>query len=108
MILTTEDIGKVFRLKPNKFHWCIPIQENIMFSDTNPKYVIFEQMAAFAPLYFGHIVESNMFGPITKPCEIEFAPNDIDEKEIYKDIDEFNKAKNIPYNEWLWGTMNLK
>ena len=94
MILTTEDIGKVFRLKRNKFHWCIPIQEN-----TNPKYVIFEQMAAFAPLYFGHIVESNMFGPITKPCEIEFVPND---------IDEFNKVKNIPYNEWLLGTMNLK
>lgn len=93
MILTTEDIGKVFRLKPNKFHWCVPIQENIMFSDTNPKYVIFEQMAAFAPLYFDHIVESNMFGPITKPCEIEFVPND---------IDEFNKAKNIPYNEWLY------
>lgn len=108
MILTTEDIGKVFRLKRNKFHWCIPIQENIMFSDTNPKYVIFEQMAAFAPLYFGHIVESNMFGQITKPCEIEFVPNDIDEKEIYKDIDEFNKVKNIPYNEWLLGTMNLK
>lgn len=32
MILTTEDIGKVFRLKRNKFYWCIPIQENIIFS----------------------------------------------------------------------------
>ena len=93
MILTTEDIGKVFRLKPNKFHWCIPIQENIMFSDTNAKYVVFEQMASFAPLYFGHVVESNIFGPITKPCEIEFVPNDIDEKEIYDNIEQFNRAK---------------
>ena len=93
MILTTEDIGKVFRLKQNKSHWCIPIQENIIFSDTNPKYVVFEQMASFAPLYFGHVVESNIFGPITKPCEIEFVPNDIDEKEIYDNIEEFNRTK---------------
>ena len=107
MILTLEDIGKVFKLKPKRYFWCIDIQEFIQFKD-EPKYVVFEQMASFAPLYFGHVVESNMFGPITKPCEIEFVPNDIDEKEIYKDIDEFNKAKNIPYNEWLWGTMNLK
>lgn len=93
MVLTLEDIGKVFRLKQNKSHWCIPIQENIMFSDTNAKYVVFEQMASFAPLYFGHIVESNIFGPITKQCEIEFVPNDIDEKEIYDNIEEFNRAK---------------
>ena len=107
MILTLEDIGKVFKLKPKRYFWCIDIQEFIQFKD-EPKYVVFEQMASFAHLYFGHVVESNMFGPITKPCEIEFVPNDIDEKEIYKDIDEFNKAKNIRYNEWLWGTMNLK
>ena len=107
MVLTLEDIGKVFKLKPKRYFWCIDIQESIQFKD-EPKYVVFEQMASFAPLYFGHVVESNIFGSITKPCEIEFVPNDIDEKEIYKDIDEFNKAKNIPYNEWLWGTMNLK
>ena len=93
MILTTEDIGKVYRLNHNKSHWCITVQENIIFSDTNPKYVVFEQMASFAPLYFGHVVESNIFGPITKPCEIEFVPNDIDEKEIYDNIEEFNRAK---------------
>lgn len=107
MILTLEDIGKVFKLKPKRDFWCIDIQEFIQFKD-EPKYVVFERMASFTPLYFGHIVESNIFGPITKHCEIEFIPNDIDETEIYKDIDEFNKAKNIPYNEWLWGTMNLK
>ena len=92
MILTLEDIGKVFKLKPKRYFWCIDIQESIQFKD-EPKYVIFEQMAAFAPLYFGHIVESNMFGPITKQCEIEFVPNDIDEKEIYDNIEEFNRAK---------------
>ena len=107
MILTLEDIGKVFKLKPKRYFWCIDIQEFIQFKD-EPKYVVFEQMTSFAPLYFGHIVEGNIFGPITKPCEIEFVPNDIDEKEIYKDMDEFNKSKNIPYNEWLWGTINLK
>lgn len=107
MILTLEDIGKVFKLKPKRYFWCIDIQEFIQFKD-EPKYVVFEQMASFAPLYFGHVVESNIFGPITKPCEIEFVPNDIDETEIYKDINEFNESKNRRYNEWLWGTMNIK
>lgn len=92
MILTLEDIGKVFKLKPKRYFWCIDIQESIQFKD-EPKYVVFEQMASFAPLYFGHVVESNIFGPITKPCEIEFVPNDIDEKEIYDNIEEFNRAK---------------
>ena len=105
MILTAEDIGKVFRLKHNKSHWCIPIQENIIFSDTNPKYVVFEQMTSFAPLYFGHIVETNIFGPITKQCEIEFVPNDIDEKEIYENIEKFNEIKNCDYYKWQYGSI---
>ena len=88
MILTKEDIGKVFRLKHNKSHWCIPIQENIIFSDTNPK-----------------IVETNIFGPITKPCEIEFVPNDIDEKEIYENIEKFNEIKNCDYYKWQYGSI---
>ena len=106
MVLTLEDIGKVFKLKPKRYFWCIDIQESIQFKD-EPKYVVFNQMASSIPVYFGNIVENNLYGALKK-YEIEFVPNDIDEKEIYKDIDEFNKAKNIRYNEWLWGTMNLK
>ena len=101
MVLTLEDIGKVFKLKPKRYFWCIDIQESIQFKD-EPKYVVFNQMVSSIPLYFGNIVESNLYGALKK-YEIEFVPNDIDEKEIYKDINEFNKSKNIPYNEWLWG-----
>ena len=104
MILTLEDIGKVFKLKPKRYFWCIDIQEFIQFKD-EPKYVVFEQMASFARLYFGHIVESNMFGPITKPCEIEFVPNDIDEKEIYDNIEKFNEIKNSDYYKWQYGSI---
>ena len=92
MVLTLEDIGKVLKLKPKRYFWWIDIQESIQFKD-EPKYVVFNQTASFVPLYFGHVVESNIFGPITKPCEIEFVPNDIDEKEIYDNIEEFNRAK---------------
>ena len=106
MIHTLEDIGKVFKLKPKRYFWCIDIQESIQFKD-EPKYVVFNQMVSSIPLYFGNIVESNLYGALKK-YEIEFVPNDIDEKEIYKDINEFNKSKNILYNEWLWGTINLK
>ena len=106
MVLTLEDIGKVFKLKPKRYFWCIDIQESIQFKD-EPKYVVFNQMVSSIPVYFGNIVESNLYGALKK-YEIEFVPNDIDEKEIYKDINEFNKSKNIPYNEWLWGTINLK
>ena len=106
MILTLADIGKVFKLKPKRYFWCIDIQESIQFKD-EPKYVVFNQMVSSIPLYFGNIVESNLYGALKK-YEIEFVPNDIDEKEIYKDINEFNKSKNILYNEWLWGTINLK
>lgn len=106
MVLTLEDIGRVFKLKPKRYFWCIDIQESIQFKD-EPKYVVFNQMASSIPVYFGNIVENNLYGALKK-SEIEFGPLDIDEEEIYKDIDEFNKTKKIPYNEWLWGTMNLK
>ena len=104
MIHTLEDIGKVFKLKPKRYFWCIDIQEFIQFKD-EPKYVVFEQMASFAPLYFGHIVESNIFGPITKPCEIEFVPNDIDENEIYDNIEKFNEIKNSDDYKWQHRTI---
>lgn len=104
MVLTLEDIGKVFKLKPKRYFWCIDIQESIQFKD-EPKYVVFNQMASFAPLCFGHVVESNIFGPITKPCEIEFVPNDIDEKEIYENIVKFNEIKNSDYYKWQYDSI---
>ena len=91
MILTLEDIGKVFKLKPKRYFWCIDIQEFIQFKD-EPKYVVFNQMVSSIPLYFGNIVESNLYGALKK-YEIEFVPNDIDEKEIYDNIEQFNRAK---------------
>ena len=43
MVLTLEDIGRVFKLKPKRYFWCIDIQESIQFKD-EPKYVVFNQI----------------------------------------------------------------
>ena len=57
-----------------------------------PKYVVFKQMAWAIPVYFGNIVESNLYGALKK-YEIEFGPLDIDEEEIYDNVEVFNKSK---------------
>lgn len=103
MVLTLEDIGKVFKLKPKRYFWCIDIQESIQFKD-EPKYVVFNQMVSSIPVYFGNIVESNLYGALKK-CEIEFVPNDIDEKEIYDNIEKFNEIKNSDYYKWQYGSI---
>ena len=103
MILTLEDIGKVFKLKPKRYFWCIDIQETIQFKD-EPKYVVFNQMVSSIPVYFGNIVESNLYGALKK-YEIEFVPNDIDEKEIYDNIEKFNEIKNSDYYKWQYGSI---
>lgn len=91
MVLTLEDIGRVFKLKPKRYFWCIDIQESIQFKD-EPKYVVFNQMASSIPVYFGNIVESNLYGALKK-YEIEFGPLDIDEEEIYNNVETFNNIK---------------
>ena len=93
MILTLEDIGKVFKLKPKRYFWCIDIQESIQFKD-EPKYVVFNQMASSISVYFGNIVESNLYGALKK-CEIEFGSLDIEEEEIYDNVETFNNTKSL-------------
>ena len=88
--ISKKDIGKVFKTKANSPLWSIDIQESVSF--TSEKYVKLESMSWDNKLFFGKIIESNLFGVIEK-SEIMFSSENIDFSEIYDTTEEFNENK---------------
>ena len=62
--ISKKDIGKVFKVKANSPLWSIDIQESVSF--TSEKYVKLESRSWDNKLFFGKIIESNLFGVLEK------------------------------------------
>lgn len=88
--ISKKDIGKVFKVKANSPLWSIDIQESVCF--LSEKYVKLESRSWDNKLFFGKIIESNLFGVLEK-SEIMFSIENIDFSEIYDTKEEFNESK---------------
>lgn len=87
MQLTTEDIGKVYALDPEHYYWVTDIQDTVRFREM--KFVELTNTTYLGNVYFGKVLEKNIFGCIEK-CEIRFCDDDILE-ESYSNKEYFNK-----------------
>lgn len=93
MQLTTKDIGKVYRLNPDNYYWVIDIQDVVKFKEE--KYVELTATACIGDIYFGKVLERNIYGCLEK-YEIEFCAADVI-KEAYSNKEEFNNDSAIHY-----------
>lgn len=96
--ISKKDIGKVFKIKANSPLWSIDIQESVCF--LSEKYVKLESMSWNNKLFFGKIIESNLFGVIEK-SEIMFSSENIDFSEIYDTTEEFNENKTRMFKTFM-------
>lgn len=88
--ISKKDIGKAFKIQANSPLWSIDIQESVCF--LSEKYVKLESRSWNNKLFFGKIIESNLFGVLEK-SEIMFSIENIDFSEIYGTKEEFNENK---------------
>lgn len=96
--ISKKDIGKVFKIKANSPLWSIDIQESVSF--TSEKYVKLESRSWDNKLFFGKIIESNLFGVLEK-SEIMFSSENIDFSEIYDTTEEFNENKTRMFKTFM-------
>lgn len=96
--ISKKDIGKVFKIKANSSLWSIDIQESVCF--LSEKYVKLESRSWDNKLFFGKIIESNLFGVLEK-SEIMFSSENIDFSEIYDTTEEFNENKTRMFKTFM-------
>lgn len=95
MQLTTKDIGKVYRLNPDNYYWVIDIQDVVRFKEE--KFVELTATTCIGDIYFGKVLERNIYGCLEK-YEIEFCAADV-VKEAYSNKEEFNNDS--PYFKFM-------
>jgi len=93
MQLTTKDIGKVYALNPEHYYWVIDIQDIVKFEEE--KFVELTNTTCIGDIYFGKVLERNIYGCIEK-YEIRFCAGDV-VKEAYFNKEEFNNDSAIHY-----------
>lgn len=93
MKITESNIGNVFKLKEDCQVYIIDIQTRAKLVGNN-NYVLLENTCFISDLFFGKLVESNLFGPIIKG-EIEFNSSCINEEEQFENLEDFNQNKTI-------------
>lgn len=96
--VSKKDIGKVFKIKANSPLWSIDIQESVSF--LSEKYVKLESRSWDNTLFFGKIIESNLFGVIEK-SEIMFSSENVEFSEIYDTAEEFNENKTRMFKTFM-------
>ena len=78
------EIGKYYKINPNKYYYCITIQRRVKLEE--PVIVKVEHKSCFGQMFFGKLVQHDDFhGDIDTETELEFDDIDIIEEHKYKE-----------------------